>query len=344
MNNQEKDTQFAGPFSENWMDAAAKFWENSLKMQNDAVESMSGFINYLNADSTRSKTDTVFKMGSSISRFIFSFFSNPGNLSGFASASEVVPALAMNMANHLTAGFAEIQNIIAGKSSKLGSDFKEIKMDEFNAGIFSIWKELYESDFQKFYNIPQLGLTRNYQEQMNAAMDKGNRFFIAFSEFMNLLLIPVEKAGTSVVETYQKMVDENKISDDPKEIYRLWIKTLEGFYMQLLQSREYNRSLNGLINAHAEYKKATGKITNTLYQQLQIPTNKELDQLYREIYLLKKKIRNVEKENQAMKKGAEKADPKPKQAVKRSKAKTAAGKTAAGKTAGSSKTKKAVKK
>lgn len=300
MHNQEKETPFANPFSDNWMDAAAKFWETSFKLQTDAMENMSGMMNLFNTDSSRSKADTFFKMGNSINKFVFSFFSNPANLSGFSSASEVIPVLAMNMANNLTASFAEIQSMLAEKSSKLGVGFKEIKMDEFNTGIYKIWKELYESDFQKFYHIPQLGLTRNYQEQMNDAADKGTRFFMAFSEFMGLLSAPLEKAGSSVMETYQKMVDENQISDEPKQVYKIWIKTLEGYYMQLLQSSEYNRAMNDLINCQAEYKKAMGQILTACYKQLQIPTNQELDELYREIYLLKKKLRSVEKEHKTM--------------------------------------------
>jgi hypothetical protein len=102
------------------------------------------------------------------------------------------------------------------------------------------------------------------------------------------------------METYQKMVDENQISDEPKQIYKVWIKTLEGYYMQLLQSSEYNRAMNDLINCQAEYKKAMGQILTACYKQLQIPTNQELDELYREIYLLKKKLRSVEKEHKTM--------------------------------------------
>ena len=328
MDNQEKEIPFTNPFSENWMDAASKFWENTLKMQMDAVESMYGFTNYFNSKSTRSKTENFFKLGSSINKFVFSFFSNPGNLGGFASASEIIPALAMNMANNLTASIAEIQGILAQKSSKLGGDFKELDMDEFNTGIFTIWKELYQSDFQKFYNIPQLGLARNYQEQINVAMDKGNRFFMELSEFMNLLLVPVEKAGAFTLEAYQKMVDDKKISDDPKNVYKLWLKTLEGLYMQLLQSNEYQKVLNSVINTHAEYKKATGKILEMVYHQLQIPTNKELDELYREIYYLKRKLRRVEKENREVNnKPVKKAAVKPKTTAKKKKAKTTTKKT-----------------
>lgn len=322
MDTQGKENNYTNPFSENFMDAATKFWENTYKLQTDAMENMSGFMNFFNTESSRSKADHFLKMGGSINKFAFSFFSNPENLSGFSGASEVIPVLAMNMANHLTAAFAEIQQLVADKSSMVGKNIKELNMDDFNAGIFAIWKELYQSDFQKFYNIPQLGIARNYQEQMNTAMDTGNQFFMAFSEFMNLLLVPVEKAGTSVMKTYQEMVDKSEVSDDPKAIYKLWIKTLEGFYMQLLQSPEYSRALNCVINSHAEHKKARSQIQQALYQQFQIPTNKEMDELYREIYELKKKIRLLEKKTAVQEKPAPKRKAAPRKTTKTAAKKT----------------------
>ena len=344
MDNQEKENSFANPFSENFMETASKFWENSFKLQTDAVESMSGFMDYFKTESSRSKMDHFFKMGSSINKFALSFFSNPKNLSGFAGASEVIPVLTMNLANRLTAAFADIQNMVADKSSKMGKNIKKLNMDDFNAGIFTIWKELYHSDFQKFYNIPQLGIARNYQEQMNTAMDTGNQFFMAFSEFMNLLLVPVEKAGVSVMETYQEMVDNNQLSDDPKAIYKLWIKTLEGFYMQLLQSPEYSRALNDVINTHAAYKKSHGQILKAFLQTFDIPTNSEMDELYKEIYQLKKKIRGLEKKSISMEKIVEKKNTRTRRTIKAGtkKATAAAGttkKTTAKTTSGTAKKK-----
>lgn len=344
MDTQGKDNNFTNPFSENFMDAATKFWENTYKLQTDAMESMSGAMNFFNTESSRSRADHFLKMGGSINKFAFSFFSNPENLSGFSGASEVIPVLAMNMGNHLTAAFAEVQQLVADKSSTMGKNIKELNMDDFNAGIFAIWKELYQSDFKKFYNIPQLGIARNYQEQMNTTMDTGNQFFMAFSEFMNLLMVPVEKAGNSVMKTYQEMVDKNEVSDDPKAIYKLWIKTLEGFYMQLLQSPEYSRSLNSVINTHAKHKEARSQIQQALYQQLQIPTNKEMDELYKEIYQLKKKIRLLEKKSAAQEKPVVKKKAAPRKTTKAGAKKTTSArkptaKTTA-KTAGAGKTTK----
>ena len=299
MNEKETKNNFFNPFSKDWMDTTTKFWDNAFKLQNEAMNGMTGFMDFFSKTSSKSQPDHLFKMGQSINKFVVSFFSKPENLNGFAATSEMLPVLIMNLSQNLAASFTEIQSILMEKSSTLGSNINELNIDDLNAGIFAIWKELYKSDFQKFYNIPQLGLARNYQEQINTTLDTGNQFFMAFSEFMNLLYIPVEKAGTMVMEKYQEKIENNELTDDPKLLYKLWIKTLEGYYMQMLQSPEYNQALNSVINTHADHKAAQGHILKAFLHQLQIPTNKEMDELYKEIYLLKKKIRVLEKKQKA---------------------------------------------
>ena len=237
MNEKNTENNFSFPFADDWMKTASKFWEDTLKFQNEAMGGMSGFMDSFTEASSKSQMDRLFKTGNSINKLVFSFFSNPENVKGFAATSEVLPVLIMNMSHNLAASFSEIQNILAERGARFGSDFKEMNLDDFNAGIFAIWKELYESDFQKFYNIPQLGLTRNYQEQINTNLDRGNRFFLAFSEFMNLLYVPVEKASNVTLERYQEMVERKEISDDPKMLYKLWINPLRGIICRCCNPR-----------------------------------------------------------------------------------------------------------
>ena len=281
------------PFSEEWISTASKFWENSFKLQNQAVENMTDSMNFLNK--TASQSNDSQKMGKSTMDFVVSFFSKPENATAFTRVSEVLPLLITNLSHNLAANFTEIQSRLTEKGTHFGRRLNELDMETFNRNIFAIWKDIYESDFQKFYTIPSLGITRNYQEQINSAMDAGNRTYIAFAEFMNLLYVPVENAGASVIEECREMMEKEELPDDPKKIYKSWIKTLEGNYMQMLQSPEYTAALNNLINNLAEHKDSRDKVFQALLNQLQIPTNREMDELYREIYLMKKKINRLEK-------------------------------------------------
>ncbi|MFO7751445.1 MAG: poly(R)-hydroxyalkanoic acid synthase subunit PhaE [Desulfobacteraceae bacterium] len=287
------ENNFFDPFSEEWISTASKFWENSFKLQNQAVENMTGSMNFLNK--TVSQSQDSQKMGKGIIDFVVSFFSKPENSNAFARVSEVLPLLIANISHNLAANFTEIQSRLTEKGTHFGRRLNELDMETFNRDIFAIWKEIYESDFQKFFTIPSLGIARNYQEQINSAMDAGNRSYMAFSEFMNLLYLPVENAGASVIDECREMMETEELPDDPKKIYKSWIKTLEGNYMQMLQSTEYTTALNNLINTLAEHKDHRDKVFQSVLNQLQIPTNREMDELYREIYLLKKKINRLER-------------------------------------------------
>ena len=110
------------------------------------------------------------------------------------------------------------------------------------------------------------------------------------------------KAGVVVMDEFKKKMNAGQIPEDPKVIYTLWIKALEGYFMEMLQSSEYINAMHSLINTVSDHKESRGKLVNTLLQQLEIPTNSEMDELYQEIYTLKKRLKTVEKQLKSVKK------------------------------------------
>lgn len=281
--------------SQEWMETSTRFWENSIKLQNEIINNLPSLM-HLYSDSL-SKTGRSAGVYNSINKFILSFFSEPDNLTTFTGASEVLPLLVTNISSNLMTILTEVQdNIIAG-SSRMGKELKGLSPEDFTSGMNTLWKEMYTAEFQKVFKVPQLGIARNYQDQVNQTMDTGHQAMISFSEFMNLLYQPIEKAGTAVTEAYQKMMDEDDIPEDPQAIYTLWIKNLERYFMEMLQSPLYVEAMNNLINTLSEHKSSRTKLVNAMLQQLDIPSNAEMDELYREIYHLKKRLRGLEKQS-----------------------------------------------
>ncbi len=143
-------------------------------------------------------------------------------------------------------------------------------------------------------NVPQLGLTREYQERFTKAADKFNVFQGTLAEFVSLLYLPVEKSFKVVQDQLSAMADQGKVPEKSKELYRLWVKVLEGHYMTLFKSPEYNEALSRILNALGEFNVAKQHILQDAMQALPVPTLKEMDELYKEIYLLKKRLRELE--------------------------------------------------
>jgi hypothetical protein len=76
--------------------------------------------------------------------------------------------------------------------------------------------------------------------------------------------------------------------EDFKEYYKRWLKILEGHYMTLFQSVEFIRTLTLTLHALEDFTTAKQELLSEAMAALGLPTRREMDDLYREIYLLKK--------------------------------------------------------
>jgi polyhydroxyalkanoate synthase subunit PhaE len=151
-------------------------------------------------------------------------------------------------------------------------------------------------DFRKVLNIPQLGLNRYQQERFNKAIEKGSDFQSALTEFLQLLMIPVEKAYYGVQEEIARMEQEGKEAiKDSRALYQLWIQKLESHYMGLLRSDDYLNTLRETINSLHDFRAARAAFVTDLLQELPIPTNRDMDEVYKDLHILKKRVKELER-------------------------------------------------
>jgi polyhydroxyalkanoate synthesis regulator phasin len=105
----------------------------------------------------------------------------------------------------------------------------------------------------------------------------------------------MEKSFQVLQEKLTELADEGELPEDSKKYYQMWIKILEGHYMTLFQSSEYTQALNKTLDSLSEFSVAKKEILQDFMNMLPVPTHKEMDELYKEIYLLKKRIKELEK-------------------------------------------------
>ncbi|MDD2673225.1 MAG: poly(R)-hydroxyalkanoic acid synthase subunit PhaE, partial [Syntrophales bacterium] len=169
-------------------------------------------------------------------------------------------------------------------------------MGEIARSITRAWFEMYQKELNQFLNIPQLGLTRFYQERVNRTMEKFNKFQSELSEFIHIFYTPLERAFQALQEEMPKIEKKgDNMAEESKALYQAWIGNLEKNYSGLLRSPDYLQSLEKTLKALQDYRKTRQQFMIDIIQDLPIPTNKEMDELYREVYLLKKRVRELEK-------------------------------------------------
>ena len=65
--------------------------------------------------------------------------------------------------------------------------------------------------------------------------------------------------------------------------------------MTLFQSPDYTQALSKALNAMGDFIQAREELLNDVLRILSFPTNEDMDEVYKEIYLLKKKLKTLEK-------------------------------------------------
>lgn len=164
--------------------------------------------------------------------------------------------------------------------------------------FFDLFADIYQKEFSKFLSIPPLGLSRQYQTKLQQVIDKSNIFQVKFLEFLYFLYIPFEKSFQVVQDSVASLADEGSLPEDAKEYYKMWVKQLENHYMALFKSSEYTNALSKVIDSMSDFVSARQQIVQDSFKAFGVPVEKDMDELYKDIYSLKKRIRMLEKEAQ----------------------------------------------
>lgn len=156
--------------------------------------------------------------------------------------------------------------------------------------IFKICTEFYEKDFQELLNLPQM--TRLSQGRLHRAMDRFGQFQKAMAEFIYLLFLPLKK---SLRDMRGVLDDEGRPIEDFKDYYRKWLRVLEGHYMTLFKSPGFTRTMSHTLNALEDFNLTKQALMSEALGALAIPSQRDLEEIYREMYLLKKQVKSLSK-------------------------------------------------
>jgi hypothetical protein len=170
-----------------------------------------------------------------------------------------------------------------------GLDFEDLEKN-----IFKICNDLFEKDFRRLLNMPHLRMTFLTQERLNQATEKFNQFQAAMTEFVYVIYSPVKKSLRIMGGVGEKK-RQKKIPEDFKDYYKAWLKILEEHYMTFFQSKEYVRTLVHTLNALQDFTSAKDALLAETMDALSLPSRRDLDTLYREMYLLKKSMKEMAK-------------------------------------------------
>lgn len=280
-----------GLFPPDFIKAGADLWTSLLKMvppPSGAAAGPSGQKPPRNR--SLESMETALKMWQSLSATM----SDPAAASAASKSLDALPDLFLKIAEASWDTCFQIQKGQIEKAGKIGRKVEAYHFENLDQEFFKTLKDIYEKEVRQFFYIPQLGLARFYQERMNLLLDKLALLKATGAEFFSLLNLPFEQTTRVMQQEVEKLAQQGKVPKQAKEYYNLWVKILEGHFMTLFKSPEYNQTLADLFIKATDFIVAKNEVFQDILQILPVPTYKEVDELYRDLHALKKRVRELE--------------------------------------------------
>lgn len=292
----EKKRPAADPasFFADWVKSAIDFWGGMAASAADG-----GGAGDPPKDPAR-KAQKAWESSAKVYQALLSAMAEPEGMDAAMKSAGMAPDFAMDMAQQTLDAWMTFSNQWMEKASRIGQHTNAYSFENIDQEIFRAFREIYEKEFQKYLQIPPLGLTRFQQERFNRYLDKFTLYQTALHEFLQMFYIPIEKSLMAMQEKFEEMAEKGELHDDLQSHYRTWIKVLEGHYMTLLKSPEYTQVMTNTIDSLVNYKKAREEMLNDIIGQFPVPTQREMDELYKDIYEMKKQIKSLTKRLEAV--------------------------------------------
>jgi class III poly(R)-hydroxyalkanoic acid synthase PhaE subunit len=162
--------------------------------------------------------------------------------------------------------------------------------------ILPLCAEAYENTVGRFFRVPGFGLTREYEERTKKALDAETKFLKALPEFQEQLLSASKSAMDKVVDHVAKMNIEEVTPETYQVFYKIWVSYNEDSFIELFRSDRFCRTLADTVHKGLEARMKMDSVIADGLSFWNIPTNKDMEEVYEEFYQMKKKIRRLERE------------------------------------------------
>jgi len=199
----------------------------------------------------------------------------------------------------------DIQDKILEQMQRTGSLYFEWMQSVFESGKENSednWekmaRQLSENVFGVFHEIagkylkaPPLGIYREVIQQLTETVDAQHQFTAQINDFFVKLSRPFGKSLKALDQVFKSKDASNPSFNTPQDIYELLSNYLEKEYDAYLKSPEGVQDVADLIHGYVAYREKVDGVKDGWLKSLSIPTTKEMGDVYKSIYELKKRVR-----------------------------------------------------
>ncbi len=174
---------------------------------------------------------------------------------------------------------------------------------EYYKHLSVFWTDLIHLMSSKPQALSSVGPMRNFADnakKISKELIDSNEDLVEF----NNSLMEYYKQLTDTWNEAQKKVNFKvpEIPNDPEQFdsyKRIWIDTFDNDFTELFDSKKFGENYGKLVAKELDLTKHWNNITNVMLHSANLPNKKEIDELYKEIHILRKRVAKLEAESRA---------------------------------------------
>jgi len=183
-------------------------------------------------------------------------------------------------------------------------------MTDYYKHLSLFWTDIIHLMSSKPQALTSIGPMRSFaanSKKITTELIDINEVLVGFNQYLTEYYKQLSDTWTDA----QKKVNL-KAPDVPQDVEqieafkRIWIDIFDNDFTELFDSKKFGENYGKLVSKELQLTKHWNNITNVILQSANLPSKQEMDEIYKEIHSLKKRIGKVELElkKKEMKKNA----------------------------------------
>lgn len=164
--------------------------------------------------------------------------------------------------------------------------------------IFNNMFNAFDSTFGWTSRVPAVGKDREKIELFLRGFDDISLYLTKSMEYKQLMYMTGLGAMEKVIETVVENIKSGKEMAKFEDFFHLWLEVNEKTYHGLFQTEDFSKMQGELLEAELKVRKHFFKLMELYLYDFPIALRSEMDDLYKTVYDLKKKVKNLEKQIQ----------------------------------------------
>ena len=162
------------------------------------------------------------------------------------------------------------------------------------------WTDLIHLMSSKPQALSSIGPMRNFatnSKKITVELIESNEKLVEFSKYLNEYYKQLGDAWTEAQKKVNLKIPEIPQNLEQFDAYkRLWIDIFDNDFTELFDSKKFGENYGNLVSKELELTNHWNNIMNVMLKSVNLPNKQEIDEVYKEIHTLRKRISKIEAE------------------------------------------------